>query len=412
MFSLFNTKIANDGSAAHKALVREVEFTFETIKLKLFDKVNNVRDLCLKQVSESARCSSAKAFDQISFNVEALRSFEKVLSKEIDTLSYELLSQGKPFEPSVVGTIEVPANIGFNYGANIYNQKHNLIISCPSNSTVHFYDANEMAPMKNRRRKQISSSVVQMSYNAENDTHLMGCAFGDVYSYNAGTHSLTKVLKEGDSFILAITHIDQNRYAFSSSKSGKLYFANVNEDKAVPHPSKDSDSWYLFHHNQRKLLFSGLANGKLAIYSTKNDKYDMVQSVQAHKFGKYVTVILTVNVKGKEYIVTGGNDHTIKLWQVIKGRLRLVRVITTTEDVSTIVYLEEYQMLATTHHRDFVRFWKLPYGKLESTLSLGLNKARNIFPMKDKNMLGVADLSRNLLKVIQLHPTGNARLEE
>jgi len=176
-------------------------------------------------------------------------------------------------------------------------------------------------------------------------------------------------------------------------------------------PSKDSDSWYLFHHNEKKLLFSGLANGKLAIYNTKKSNYPMVQSVQAHKFGKYVTVILTVNVKGKEYIVTGGNDHTIKLWQILKGKLRLVRVITTTEDVSTIVYLEEYQMLATTHHRDFVRFWKLPYGKLESTLSLGLNKARNIFPMKDKNMLGVADLSKNLLKVIQLHPA-ESRIDE
>jgi len=412
MFSLFNTKISSDGNAAHKALIREVEFTFETIKLKLFDRINNVKDLCLKQVADSAKKdASIRRNEPPTFNSEALKTFEKIVSKEIDILSYELLSQGKPFDPSVVGTIEVPANIGFNYGANIYNQKHNMIISCPSNSTVHFYDANEMAPMKNRRRKQISSSVVQMSYNPENDTHLMGCAFGDVYSYNATSHSLNKILKEGDSFILAITHIDAERYAFSSSKSNRLYFANVNEDRAVPMPSKDSDSWYLFHHNEKKLLFSGLANGKLAIYNTKKSNYPMVQSVQAHKFGKYVTVILTVNVKGKEYIVTGGNDHTIKLWQIIKGRLRLVRVITTTEDVSTIVYLEEYQMLATTHHRDFVRFWKLPYGKLESTLSLGLNKARNIFPMKDKNMLGVADLSKNLLKVIQLHPT-ESRMDE
>jgi len=401
---MYNNRAQTDQTASQKVLIREVDYAFEALKYKLSDKLDMLKELCINQVNESSR-RNLKKQEPFTLHTEAMKIFEKNFLKELEVLRYELVNQGKPFCPSVVHTIEVPANIGFNYGANVYNQKHNMIITCPSNSTMYFYDANEMAPMKNRRRKQISSSVVQMSYCEESDSHLMGCAFGDIYNYNATTNQLTKVGKEGDSFVLAIAHIDANNYAFSSSKSNKLYFGNINSDQTFAKYSLNSDSWYLYHDNDKKLLFSGLANGKLAIYNTKNNANTLVDSIQAHRFGKYLTVILRINVKGKEYILTGGNDHTMKIWQLIKGKIRLVKTVQTTEDVSTIVYLEEYQMIATTHHRDFVKFWSLPHIKLEHTLTLGLNKARNIFHMKDKNFLGVADLSRNFIKVIQLHPS-------
>jgi len=220
-------------------------------------------------------------------------------------------------------------------------------------------------------------------------------------------------MKEGDSFILAISYIDENTYAFSSSKSNKLFFSTLNSTKAVPFYSKNSDAWYLHHNHEKKLLFSGLANGKIAIYNTRDkNRFPMLESSQAHRMGKYVTAITSVNINGKEYLITGGNDHTIKIWHLYKGKMRLLKVIQNNEDVSTIVYLENYQMIASTHHRDYIKFFKLPLGTLEATLPLGLNKARNIFLMKDKNLLGVADLTRNVIKVVQLHPTegsGQAR---
>jgi len=408
MFSIFNNRVQSDQNASQKVLAREVDYAFESLKFKLSDKLENLKELCINQVNESNKRAIKKG-EPFTLDADALKIFEKNFLKELESLRYNLINQGKPFCPSVVHTIEVPANIGFNYGANVYNQKHNMIITCPSNSTVYFYDANEMAPMKQRRRKQISSSVVQMSYCHETDSHLMGCAFGDIYNYNATTNQLNKVGKEGDSFVLAITHIDANNYAFSSSKSNRLYFGNLNNENAVSSYSLNSDSWYLFHHTEKRLLLSGLANGKLAVYNTRPgpNNYKLVDSVQAHRFGKYLTVILKINIKGKEYILTGGNDHTMKIWHLVRGKVKLIKTVQTTEDVSTIVYLEDYQMIATTHHRDFVKFWSLPFIKLEHTLTLGLNKARNIFHMKDKNLLGVADLSRNFIKVIQLHPSEN-----
>jgi len=275
----------------------------------------------------------------------------------------------------------------------------------PSNSSVHFYDAEELTPMKQRKKKQLNSSVVQMSYCEDTDTHLMGCAFGDIYTYNATLNKFKKILKEGDSFILAITYLDENNFAFSSSKSGKLFFGNIKTEKAVQKYSKESDAWYLHHMPGKNLLFAGLANGKIAAYKTngKDGRYPLVESVQAHRFGKYVTMITSVNIKGKEYIITGGNDHTIKIWHILRGRLRLLKVIQNNEDVSTIVYLENYQMIASTHHKDYIKFFKVPSGKLEATINLGLTKARNIFLMKDKNKLGVADLTRNVIKMVQLH---------
>jgi len=388
-------------------LIREIDYAIENLKLKLYEKLDTVRDTCVRHVHESSINRVTKRTEPVRFNTEALKTFEKVISTEIETLKFDLIHGSKPFAPSIVDSMEVPANIGFNYGANVYNQKHNMIIACPSNSSVHFYDATELAPLKLRKRKQISSSVVQMSYWPETDTHLMGCAFGDIYTYNATTNYLAKVLKEGDSFILAITHLSADTYAFSSSKSGKLYIGSLEDnEKSVPLYSKESDAWYLHHLHQRKILLSGLASGKIAIYNTKkSSNVKMIDSLQAHKFGKYVTVITTVKISGKEYIVTGGNDHTIKIWHFVKGKMRLLKVIQNNEDVSTIVYLENYKMIASTHHRDYIKFFKMPFGTLEKTLPLGLNKARNIFLMKDKNLLGVADLTRNVIKMVQLHPS-------
>jgi len=405
-------KLSTDHTASHRMLMRELDYAIENMKLKLCDKLDNVKESCMKHIQDSSINRVTKRIEPIHFNADALKTFEKVLSTEIETFRFDLLHGSKPFCPSIVDSVEVPANIGFNYGANVYNQKHNMIIACPSNSSMHFYDATDLSALKLRRKKQISSSVVQMSYWAETDTHLMGCAFGDIYTYNAGTHHLTKVLKEGDSFILAITHLNSDMYAFSSSKSGKLFIGSIQDNESTtPLYSKDSDAWYLHHLHQKKILLSGLANGKIAIYKTNNpSNVKMVDSLQGHKFGKYVTVITTVTINKKEYIITGGNDHTIKIWHFIKGKMRLLKVIQNNEDVSTIVYLENYKMIASTHHRDYIKFFKMPFGTLEKTLPLGLNKARNIFLMKDKNLLGVADLTRNVIKVVQLHPNENSVL--
>jgi len=115
----------------------------------------------------------------------------------------------------------------------------------------------------------------------------------------------------------------------------------------------------------------------------------------------------------KEYIITGGNDNAIRIWHFIKGKMRLLKVIHIEEDVSCMVYLEEYKMIATTHHKEYIKFFSLPSGRLDTTLTLDMTKSRNIFLMGDKNTLGVADLGKNIIKMVQLHrPEDNSLLKE
>jgi len=287
--------------ASQHGLIREIDYSIETIKLKFFERLEEIKDIFIKQaITKSSQTKTKKP--QSPINKEALLGFHQAVSKELDNLSAELLNKKRPFSPYVASVLEVKANIGFNYGANTYSQKHNMIITCPSNSTVHFYDATSLAPHSQRNRVHINSSVVQMSFWPETDTYLLGCAYGDIYSYDASNNNLKRVQKHGDSFVLAITFINSTHYAFSSCKSGKLHLASLENEGAAPlvFPSQDSDSWYLHNIHEKNLLFSGLANGSMILYRTNQlPKLPVLATVQAHKFVKYVTAIQNVTINKK-----------------------------------------------------------------------------------------------------------------
>jgi len=255
-----------------------------------------------------------------------------------------------------------------------------------------------------------------MSFWPESDTYLLGCAYGDIYSYDASNNNLKRVQKHGESFVLAIAFINSTYYAFSSCKSGQLHLASLENEGVAPlvFPSQESDSWYLHSIPKKNLLFSGLANGSIILYRTNQlPKLPIISTIQAHKIGKYVTTIQNITINKKEYIVTGGNDHAIRIWHIIKGKMRLLKVIQIEEDISCMVYLENYKMIATTHHREYIKFFSIPSGKLTTTLRLDMTKSRNIFLMNDKNTLGVADLGKNIIKMVQLHrPEDNSLLQE
>jgi len=135
----------------------------------------------------------------------------------------------------------------------------------------------------------------------------------------------------------------------------------------------------------------------------KNKKLSLIESVQAHKFGRYVTKIIPIVLNGNECLITGGNDQTIKVWSFYKGKLRLLKTIPLNENVSNIIYLENYKMIVTTHHKNYVKFFRIPSGMIQTTLELDVVKARSIFLLKDKNLLGVADLVKNCINIVQLH---------
>jgi len=86
-----------------------------------------------------------------------------------------------------------------------------------------------------------------------------------------------------------------------------------------------------------------------------------------------------------------------------KGRIRLVKVKRMKEEVASMVYLENYKMIAVSCGARYVKFYNVLSGKLEMRLDVGMPKAGTLFLIKEKNCLGVADSEENIIKIIQLH---------
>jgi len=321
------------------------------------------------------------------------------------------------FCPRVITTIKVGSNIGFNYGANAYYEKNDILISCPSNSSIYFIEYDKKKQKLMDIQKSIDSSVVQMSYCTKTSTYLMGCAKGHIYAYDAIKKKLRQLNKHCDKYVLAICHINHTMYAFSCDKTNDIFFSSTNNRiRTIPQYSKNSYAWYLHHDDQQKLLYAGLANGNMIIYNTnierqlntkylsKNPpKYRLISCIQAHTFGKYVTAIKTITINKQQYIVTGGNDQAIKIFKNMNGKLKLLKVIQNERGISNIAYLEHYKMIAVTQHDNYIKFYTLPFGKLRLQFNANLTKIRSMFLMNNKNCIGVADLDKNLIKIIQLH---------
>ena len=98
-----------------------------------------------------------------------------------------------------------------------------------------------------------------------------------------------------------------------------------------------------------------------------------------------------------------GNDQHIVVWDRTSGafteklRIKLDKI-----DVSTIVYLEAFNVLATTHHKDFVKFWRFPEGDCIKTVHTPCNTLRNIISLPNYNMVAAADLKTGQVQLISL----------
>ncbi len=110
-------------------------------------------------------------------------------------------------------------------------------------------------------------------------------------------------------------------------------------------------------------------------------------------------------INGKELIITRGNDGKMKVWHFVKGRMRLLRVIQIGEYVEgPCIYLDNYKMICTTKGKESLKFFSLISGELKNTFELKSPKALSVVFLKDKNAIGVADWTRKVLDIIQLHP--------
>jgi len=275
-----------------------------------------------------------------------------------------------------------------------------MIIACPLDFTMQFYDATTLLPLKERETQKLYAPVMEMSFHLETDTYIIECINGSLYTYNASNQELKKLKVYGNE-TQAIAIVNPQYYAFASSK--KLFLMNSENEDMVGFDSHTSAPSCLQHINKRDLLLSGLENGSVMIYRT--DKVPHLQvfcSVRAHQDAVYP--VQEMNVNGKEYIMTAGHDRSVKIWHLVKGRMRLLRVIYSEEYFSSVVYFENYKLIAIARKRsNEIKFLRFPSGKLESAVFVRKDdNIHGLFLMKEENMIGATSLKSDVIEFIQL----------
>jgi len=323
----------------------------------------------------------------------------ELLSKNLESRISKLLARQRPFFPFISNKFEV-GTAGFYYGANTYNQNHNMIISCPMDGTVNFIDAVALKP----RKQEISlpedqGFVAHMAYSAQTEIYLFGYFHGGIYKYHVSENKIEKLLTGDERPVTGITWLNSDFYAFSVWKQKGITIGNL---ETIQIERFDYHSKYPGHFvnlESQELFVMGSIDGFLSVHRT--NKLMKLPAICLRR-GDGVGMMEKLVMNKKEYIVTSGSDGKIKIWHVNRGRIRLLKVIEFEEDITSMVYLENYRMIAVTCRENYIKFLKIPSGKLRWTLDVEMSQVSNVFLMKDKNALGVADWDQNVIKIIQL----------
>jgi len=279
-----------------------------------------------------------------------------------------------------------------------------MIIACPLDGPMQFYDADTLSPLKERNPQELDGSVMQMSFHPETDTYIMGTPQGYIYTYNASNNELKK-LKRCDSQVPAATFVSSISYVYSEIQSKRIFLGTLGSENVVSSGPQENDIFFLQHLPKQNLLAAGSADGFLTIYRTdKCSRLPVFGSVRAHLPRMFMTTVQKIVLNRKEYVVTASQDKTVKIWHLVKGRVRLIKVIQCEEMSSSLVYLENYKMIAITSGTESIQFLKLPSGKLENVAVSALSEdmTHSLFFMKEKNMIGVTTLDSNKVELIQL----------
>jgi len=95
--------------------------------------------------------------------------------------SEDPIPQSRPFAPSVADTLQLQGDQCIYFGAVFYNEKENMIIDCPRDGSMQFYNATTLLPSERIDAKQLDNAVLSLSYRSQSETYLLGCLHGDIY---------------------------------------------------------------------------------------------------------------------------------------------------------------------------------------------------------------------------------------
>jgi len=293
---------------------------------------------------------------------------------------------GKPsLSPFLVNTLE-----GSNFVYASYCPRYNMIIAGFYDCTIKFYDATTLMPIEGRKVQKLNGYVTFMSYDDETETFLIGSNSGSIYAYNASSEELKKLQR--CEYVQTIAFVNSRFYVFGEDSSRDLAIGSLDNENISRVYSGNSDCKALEFLSKRDVLISGSENGFLRIYRTdKPPHFKDLSSIKAFPAkGKGVLAIKTIHVNGKEYILASGRDCTVKVWHLVKGKMRLLRVIQTEGIVNFFAYLENYKVIATVSHRsNTIEFWNVLTWKLEKTFVCDkISGLWNSFLIEHKNVIG------------------------
>jgi len=329
-------------------------------------------------------------------------SHQKLLTQKMESSSKK--NTRSHFSPFSQNTLRVQGNSGFSTGANFYSEKYNMIIACPMNNTIQFYNASTLLPAERRKTLQLDSSVLQVSYCAETNIYLFACTLGNIYAFCLSNNALIKVQKyHQERSVIAVLFLKSTYYAFAIISSCQLSVGNLKNKDLLSFDSRRRDITCFSKSEKGTLLFSGVANGSMRAYRTDQfPKLPNVCSEQVLGLREVFTKIENVMVNGNVFIIASGTDGKIRIWNLVKGKMKLLKIIEIGEIVYVFAYLEKYKMIVTSHQKEYIKFWNLFSGKLEWTYNSELLKIKGIFLMNDKDAIGVADSQTNKIEIVQL----------
>ena len=307
------------------------------------------------------------------------------------------------FSPSLTRQLKLQGDSSFIHGSAHYSQRHNIIIVHPLDGKIQLYDATTLLPLKGRQLNDVEQSVISLKYHHKTDVFLLGCMSGSIYLYNPSSDEL-KMLQKYEKYMLSSAFLSSTFYAFSVLGSKELYIGNLDNGDTLKFDSRNNEVFALHHLAKSQLLLSGAIDGSVRIYrTTKLPDLKEVCAIQAHEAGKWVSDIQSININGKEYVITTSTDCTMRIWEMSKERIRLVKVIRMENVLCSWVYLEDYKMIAVLYGQyNYIEFLRFPSGKLERRFRLKIGEVWNVFWMKDKNMIGVTDFAERMIDFVKL----------
>ncbi len=299
-------------------------------------------------------------------------------------------SEQKPFAPFVAKTLQGEGYDGFDGDFITYNEKYNLIITCSTGCFLHFYNATTLLPSEEFKTSVLDRKVWKMTCCVEAETFLFQCHNGEIYAYNFSKKTLEQLIEQPigrENY--RVTFMNYSYDSVYGRVWNNLCFYNLENGHFFSCPLKYRDDLSnLEDFSKKNVLFSSFQDGSVMINRINElPKLPILYSVQGNHGG--LARLKRIMINKRDFILTTGDDCVIRIWSLTKGKMRLVKVIRMPKEVFSMVYLENYRMIATLHETSEIRFWRFPSGKLECTLEDGMGEYFDSFFMKNENALGV-----------------------